>query len=200
MFSSAFKGMPADFPSSLTKAQVLAQLQGLTKWRPGKLDIVGVVGSEAVELRISHTFRRNNGTRFQGHLQVNGEQSSLVGVFQSSAYCRLSMATALGVLGFVSCGGLIGGLHTVFARASNLSQASQLVVFLLFWMTLGGLFGWLLVWNASPARDDVVAITAAIHEALHGDGEDSSNVSNGHFKATRPSLQGWPQPDASDQI
>ncbi|AMP02633.1 hypothetical protein CPter91_0234 [Collimonas pratensis] len=54
-------------------------------------------------------------------------------------------------------------------------------MFLLFWMTLGGLFEWLLVWNASPARDDVLALTAAIREALHGDREDSSNVSNGRF-------------------
>ncbi|NKI71065.1 hypothetical protein GN109_16690 [Collimonas pratensis] len=181
MFSNAFEGMPADFPSSLTKAQVLAQLQGLAKWRAGKLDIVGSVGSEAVELRISHTFRRNNGTRFQGHLQVDGEQLSLVGVFQSSAYSRFSTGAALGFLGLVLCGGLIGGLHTVFTHASNLSQALELIVFLLFWMTLGGLFEWLLVWNASPARDDVLALTAAIREALHGDREDSSNVSNGRF-------------------
>ncbi len=181
IFSNAFDGVPADFPSPLTKAQALAQLQGLTKWGPGKCDIVGSVGSEAIELRISHTFRRNNGTRFQGHLQVNGEQLSLVGVFQSSAYSRFSTGAALAFLALVLCGGLIGGIHTVFTRASNLSQALELIVFLLFWMTLGGLFGWLLVWNASPARDDVLALTAAIHAALHGDREDSSNVSNGRF-------------------
>lgn len=183
-FSNAFEGVPADFPNSLTKAQALVQLQGLTKWRPGKIDIVGSVGSETVELRISHTFRRNNGTRFQGHLQVVGEHSSLAGVFQSSANSRISMATALGFLGLMLCGGLIGGLHTVFVSAPNLSQALELIVLLLFWMTLGGLFGWLLVWNASPARDDIVAITVAINEALHGDIEDSDSMSSSRFQAT----------------
>ena len=164
--SKIFEGEPADFQSPLSSAQALVQLQEICKWHPGRLCLVGTVSADTIELRIAHVFRRGNGTRFQGRLLARGKGSSLVGSFKSSAYSRFFMAIALIFLGFLLFGGLAGGLHVAFTQASTLLDKLSLIAFLLLWMAGVSLMGWLVVWNASPARDDVVAISAAIRQAL----------------------------------
>jgi len=166
MLSKVFEGEPAEFLSPLSSAQALAKLQELTKWRPGQIDVVGSISVDAIELGIVHVFRRGNGTRFQGHLLARGEGASLVGAFRSSAYSRFVMTVALIFVGFMLLCGLVGGLHQAFTQASNLFDALRLIAFLLLWLAGVCLVGWIAIWNASPIRSDVMAISAAIRQAL----------------------------------
>ena len=170
MLSKVFEGEPSDFQSPLSGAQALAQLQELTKWRPGKLSLVGAVSADTIELRIAHVFRRGNGTRFQGHLLARGEGSSLVGSFKSSDYSRFVTAIFLVFLGLMLLGGLVGGLYQAFTQASSLFNAMRIIGFLLLWVAGVCLMGWLVVWNGSPERNDVLVISTAIRHALQESG------------------------------
>ncbi|MFC5431878.1 hypothetical protein ACFPTO_24245 [Paraburkholderia denitrificans] len=131
--------------------------------------MVGSISEDAVDLRIVHDFTRGNGTRFQGCLVEHEAGSSLVGSFKASAYSRVVMAMFMALVGCMFFGGLIGGLHLAFTQTSSLAGALKFAVLLLLWLAVVCLMGWLVVWNASPARKDVVAISAAVQHALQQD-------------------------------
>ncbi|MDR3398109.1 MAG: hypothetical protein P4M06_11170 [Pandoraea sp.] len=118
---STFKVLPC--------AQALAQLQMLTEWRPDKNFLMGSGSTDTIELRISHVFRRGNGTRFRGRLLTSGEGSLLVGSFMSSGYSRFITAIVLVLVGVM----LFGGLYQAVAQASSLLNALTVTGFLLVW-------------------------------------------------------------------
>lgn len=97
---------------------------------------------------------------------ARGDESSLVGSFKSSPYTRLSTAIVLAFLCFMLIGGLVGGLHLAFTQESSSLDELRCIAFLSLWLAGACLMGWLMVWNASPARGDVAAISGAIRQAL----------------------------------
>lgn len=166
VIARVFKGEPARFHSPLSSVQALAQLQEISNWRPGRLCLVEAVSVDKIELRIAHGARRGNGTRFQGRLLISAGELSLVGSFKSSAISRFFAAMFLLFLGVMLCGGLLGGIRLAFNPAPNLLDPLRYIALLSLWSGGVCLIGWLVIWNASPVRSDVVAISAAIRQAL----------------------------------
>ncbi|MDP9651625.1 hypothetical protein [Paraburkholderia caledonica] len=166
VISMVFKGKPARFESSLPRANALAQLQELSSWRAGRLCVVEAVSADNIVLRVAHDVRRENGTRFQGRLLISAGGSSLVGTFKSSAVSRIFAAISLLFLGVMLCGGVLGGIRRAITPGPDLLDPLRYIAFLSLWSGVVCLIGWLVIWNASPVRSDVIAISAAIRQAL----------------------------------
>jgi hypothetical protein len=161
-----FKGEPARFESSLPRVNALAQLQELNSWRAGRLCVVEAVSADNIVLRVAPDVRRGNGTRFQGRLLISAGGSSLVGTFKSSAVSRIFAAISLLFLGVMLCGGVLGGIRRAITPGPDLLHPLRYIAFLSLWSAAVCLIGWLVIWNASPVRSDVTAISAAIRQAL----------------------------------
>ncbi|CAB3711466.1 hypothetical protein [Paraburkholderia rhynchosiae] len=163
---NGIQGGAGAFSKSLVSVNALAQLQELSNWRAGRLCLVEAVSADNIVLRVAHDVRRGNGTRFQGRLLIDAGGSSLVGTFKSSAVSRIFAAISLLFLGVMLCGGVLGGIRLAFTPGPDLLDPLRYIAFLSLWSGAVCLIGWLVIWNASPVRSDVIAISAVIRQAL----------------------------------
>ena len=164
--SEVVAGIPAEFASEISAEEALARVLRLKRWEKGKLEIIGEVNADRVSIRILHTFRRSNQTRFEGVIVTKDTGTAIVGRFVASLATRLVAGAFLAAIACFAFGGLMIGLHELFTQQLAPLDALLQVALLTTWLVGVGLFAYVQIWNASPTKNDVVAISAALNEAL----------------------------------
>lgn len=159
-------GISVEFQSSLPFESALASLQRLTQWEKGKLEIVGSVKPDQVVVRCLNTFVRSNGTRFDGRLVARDDGCVLAGRFVASGTSRASAGLFLVVLVLIAFGGVLGSLQALLDHHHSLIEMLEQLGGIAASVGLLCLFGFGMIWNGSPTRRDMKALTLAIQRSL----------------------------------